>query len=258
MSRLLIIATALVPSSAALVPYSGLTPTSGTLSDATKAMAVPKIDGLVLEVADSLVAENAGRGLFIRCLPGVDEVAVDGGTALCGYGGGEMCATRPERAAGRYTQFKLIGCAPVWFEGNLESACALLQRDDIDSIVGHEAVRDASGLLKTIRADDTYSGTHQFFVPSEDAVTGAELSVSSCGIMANDLAALAPTSAEYDASSAEKNLLVLVQELARDPADASVLVPTRPVPTVARGTTFTNSAPMEIGISYGSDFWQGK
>ena len=245
---------------AALVPYVGPSPIEGNkLRDVQVSLPLPEL-GVVLEVADSLVAEDAGRGLFIRVLPeGPTEVTLAGGTSLCGYGAGEMCAERPSRARGRYTQFKLVGCAPVWFEGSLVSACELLQREDVDRIEAHEAVRNAFGELQTIRSDDAYQGSHRFFVPSEDAVAGNALDVSSLGIMANDLAADATTtSAEYDAASAERNLLVLVQELARDATSADTLVPTRPVPTLARSTLFTNVEPMEIGIGYGADFWMGR
>ena len=163
--------------------YSGPTADAG-VQDLECSLTGP--GGLILEVARSTIADDAGRGLFVRVPDGEASITLPGGTALCGYGSGSMCAERPERARGRYTEYRLIGCATVWFEGELTNACELLQRDDIERIAGHEAVRNANGELQSIRAEEEYAD--RYFVPSEQAVDGAQLDASSVGIMANDLA----------------------------------------------------------------------
>lgn len=238
--------------------YSGPVTNHGELQDLECSLSGP--GGLILEVAQSTIADtDAGRGLYVRVPAGEKSITLPGGTALCGYGSGSMCAERPERARGRYTEYRLIGCATVWFEGELTNACELLQRDDIEHIAGHEAVRSAYGELQSIRADEDYAD--RFFVPSEQAVAGAQLDLSSVGIMANDLAGGFAELYErggYDAASAAANLLVLVQGLERHPDDPATLLPARPVPTVCRSTTFENVEPMEIGISYGDGYWRGK
>ena len=232
--------------------YDG--PSNGKLEDLAISLPHPTL-GIVLEVAQSLVADGkAGRGLFIRASG--DPVTISGGTALCGYGSGEMSHDQPARARGRATEFKLVGCAPVWFEGELTNACELLLRDGIDGILGHEARRDANGNLLSLQSCDGYAGP-RFFVPSEQAVEGSALDFDSVGIMANDLAAGAKSAAAYDAEAGSLNVLCLVQELKRDERALSTLLPSGPVPTLARTITFANREPMELGIAYGSGFWQG-
>ena len=237
--------------------YSGPSPEGFKLKNVECSLDQP--NGLILEVAQSAISPEAGRGLFVRVAEGTPPVTLMGGTALCGYGSGQMAAERPERARGRYTEFRLIGCATVWFEGELTNACELLRRNDIDRIAGHEAVCSATGQLQSIRVDESYEA--RFFVPSQDAVEGKDLDSSSVGIMANDLAGGFTELYErggYEAASAAANILVLVQGLQRDPAHPSTLVPAQPVPTICRTVVFENQIPMEVGISYGDGYWRGK
>ena len=50
-------------------------------------------------------------------------------------------------------------------------------------------------------------------------------------------------------------MLVLVQRLERAADDETLLVPTRPISTLARDVTFENAEPMEIGCEYGERYW---
>jgi hypothetical protein len=237
-----------------LCEYDGPSPADGALLGQECTLKGPA--GLIVEVAQSTVTES-GRGLFVRVGPD-EPVTVPGGTALCGYGTGEMLEERSVHAAGRCTEFRLVGCAVVWFEDELTNACELLQREDITEIAGHDAVRDASGQLLSIRVDESY--TRRFFIPSEEAVDGKHLEIDSVGIMANDLAggfADLYKRSGYDAAAAAANILVLVQGLERDESDPSRLLPSQPVPTISRTVTFANEQPMEVGISYGDGYWFG-
>ena len=120
--------------------YSGPSPAGSKLKNVECSLDQP--NGLILEVAQSAIAPEAGRGLFVRVAEGTPPVTLMGGTALCGYGSGQMAAERPERARGRYTEFRLIGCATVWFEGELTNACELLQRDVVEGALPHESTLD--------------------------------------------------------------------------------------------------------------------
>ena len=151
-----------------------------------------------------------------------------GGTALCGYGSGQMAAERPERARGRYTEFRLIGCATVWFEGELTNACELLRRNDIDRIAGHEAVCSATGQLQSIRVDESYEARLcRRRTLSKAKIWTAPQSASWQTTWPADLPSC--TNGGYEAASAAANILVLVQGLQRDPAHPSTLVPAQPV-----------------------------
>ena len=202
-----------------------------------------------------------GRGLFIRLIPGAEPVVLPGGTALCGYSPGEMCTAPPPKASERHLErnlrdrtipFRMTGCADVWFEDELVSACTLLQRDDIAEIAGHAAVLDGAGDLLSIRAE----ASTQFFVPDE-AAASALLDVTCVGIMANDLAGgdRVESARDYEIASADSNVLIFVQELKRVPEAHSRLVPSRPVVTLARPIVLANREPMELGISYGAGYW---
>ena len=48
----------------------------------------------------------------------------------------------------------------------------------------------------------------------------------------------------------------LVQRLERSAERSGCLVPTRPIPTLAKTVTFTNRVAMEIGCQYGEVYWR--
>ena len=126
-----------------------------------------------------------------------------------------------------------------------------------EGIAGHVAsVDEATGKVQSIALDASYDGP-RYFVPSEPQP--APLTITAFGQMANDLAVgdlskdIEP--AEYAEASEANNLLVLVFRLERDASDARVLVPTRPISTLAKSITFVNDVPMELGCKYGQRFW---
>ena len=276
--------------------YCGVTPEGGEVADLVASLALAEV-GLALEVGRSVVAPGAGNGLFVRCTDtdiGTDamrEVALEIGTAVCGYAAGGMRATPDKR--GKAVGFALDSLdASVWFERELISVGELLQRSDVDAIAGHLVLRGPSGELLGLELDPDYTGP-RYFVPDE---TQPELSMLTAGQMANDLAVGPPPSADaapsaaadtaaattaetdtdatadaadaasvatpldaaegYGAVSAEVNLLVLVFRLERDADTPAILLPSRPISTLGRSVTFANAEPMELGCRYGERYWQ--
>lgn len=226
--------------------------------------------GVALEVADSVAVVDGGRGLFIRCLGDSEAVALEEGTAICGYADGQM-QPAPNSDGGKTVAFALASTeASVWFEQALHSVGDLLADDSIDRIAGHVAQYDETGRLAGVALDADYQ--RRYFVPSEaSANPPGGLTIGGLGQMANDLAvasicaddASATLSEEdcqvlYEEASSDANLLVLVFRLERDAEDPRVLVPTRPISTLSRSITFINDVPMELGCSYGGRYWRNR
>lgn len=221
--------------------------------------------GLVLEVADSLVA-NGGLGLFVRVLDGAGSVTLDGGSPLCGYAEGEMADT-PDSAGGKTVAFQLRSPdAAVFFEGRLRTVRdLLLSEKGVESVAGHALVYDASGSVDRLELQ----GEPRYFVPA--AKQPSPPTIMTLGQRANDLALgeasgaaaqgdggeeyVAADEAMYSGRSAVANALVLVQRLERSPDTPSELRPTRPITTLARTVTFANVSPMEVGCQYGGQYW---
>ena len=232
-----------------LTLYAG--PSTLALCNIAARIELPE-SGLVLEVADSSVA-NGGRGLFIRVTDGA-TVTLDRGSPLCGYAEGAMEKV-PDEAGGKTVAFHLRSPdASVFFEGQLRTVRELLDTSDVDSVVGHVAVRDSeSGELTGLQLLDDQQ---QFFVPRAEQPSPP--SIMTLGQMANDLAVGGTDpSSEYLERSTQENALILVQRLERDPDAHTQLRPSRPISTLARTVTFGNAAPMELGCEYGGRYWRG-
>ena len=213
--------------------------------------------GLVLEVADSVVADG-GRGLFIRCQDGTESVTLDEGTAVCGYADGSM-RKEPDSDGGKSVAFALASIdSVVFFEKELRTIGEVLSLSDIDAIAGHTAEFDTSGeRLVGIALDPSYDGA-RYFVPDGEQT----LTVGSLGQMANDLAFNSDdegADAEaYEKASEASNMLALVFRLERDAAQPNVLVPTRPISTLATSISLVNDVPMELGCRYGGRYWRNR
>lgn len=211
--------------------------------------------GLVVEVADSLVADG-GRGLFVRLADGAQPVTLDKGTPFCGYAQGAM-EQSADAAGGKTVAFQLRSVdAAVFFEGELRSARACLEGYRLESgavsgIVGHTEVRDDAGALVGLEIDPTQ---RQYFVPAPEQPSPT---IMTLGQYANDLAVGGGNGEQYEERAASENMLVLVQRLERDPETPSTLRPSRPIPTLGRTVTISNSLPMEVGCRYGGRYWGG-
>ena len=205
---MLVVLTATISLTASSAPpvYAG-----PTCSSLTNCVASVELNGLFVEVADSIVAPG-GRGLFIRCADGIEGVTVGGATPLCGYADGGM-ELIPDSEGGKTVAFALREpSSAVFFEKELHSVGSLLEAGL--SIAGHDATLDSSGMLASITLDESYDGP-RYFVPREPM----ELSVMNIGQFANDLAigGSQQPSTEYYEKSRGANLIVLVQRLERHP-----------------------------------------
>merc|ERR1712151_61914 len=128
--------------------------------------------------------------------------------------------------------------------------------------------------------DHAYDGPYRFFVP-EDMGDGelpkALTTARSVGQMCNDLAmtvdsslsrvCIAPIATngdvfppvklsqeeQYERAADDANLLQITYVLE---LEGDTLVPTAPLLTLTRSTTFTNVAPMEVGCRYGFKYWE--
>ena len=108
--------------------YSGASPAGGALAEPVASLELPE-HGLALEVGPSLLP-GAGDGLFVRCTDAEREVALEIGTAVCGYAAGAMRAAPDAR--GKAVGFALNSLdASVWFERELISVGELLERPDV-------------------------------------------------------------------------------------------------------------------------------
>jgi hypothetical protein len=213
--------------------------------------------GLVLEVADSIVAPD-GLGLFVRCADASQPpVTLDALTPFCGYAVGSMC-TEADAACGKTVTFALHSLnTHAFFEGRLWTVGELLQSPEGFEIAGYTTTRDAeSGAPVSIRADLSYAGP-RFFVPTNPQ---PDFSILNCGQLANDLA-IGPAElagaggGTYADDSRAANLLALVQRLERDPDTPTLLRASRPISTLARTITIANDRPMEVGCEYGAAYW---
>lgn len=232
--------------------YEGQTPAGGELEGVVASFDLEE-SGLVIEVARSLVAADAGLGLFIRCMDSVGEVPLNVGTAICGYAAGEM-RHEPDETGGKTVAFALSSLdTSVFFERELHSVRALLEMESVDAIAGHVLRRDAEGTPSSLDIDPEYDG-ERYFVP--DAAQPEPPTMLTVGCRANDLALGKGGAGDYDRASEEKNLLVLVQRLERSSKQPGLLVPSRPISTLARSVTIRNTVPMELGCRYGGQFWQ--
>ena len=252
--------------------YAGPTPAEGQPLQGVVCSIELVESGLVLEVADSLLGDGAGRGLFIRTMEDVDSVTLPAGTAVCGYATGSMEASA-DSEGGKTVRFALREPqTSVFFEKELHTVASCLsptRRDEagaaaapVESIAGHRVTRGAAGgEVEAIEADAAWEGA-RFFVPSE---AQGSLGILNIGQFANDLAAVLPSRAAppaadgldaYAEASAGQNVLVLIQRLERSAERPSELVPSRPVTALSRAVTFTNTAPMELGCEYGETYWR--
>ena len=140
--------------------------------------------------------------------------------------------------------------SPVWFEGALWMANELLSRDDVDEIAGHIAIRDELGELEVLLIDEEQQ--YQFCPEAEQPTP----SLATLGILFNDLAYHADTEdMGYEAASASANLVALIFEVGRDAQNSRRIVPITPIITVMRDVTLTSTEPVELGASYGADYW---
>ena len=157
--------------------------------------------GLVLDVARSLAAPAAGRGLFVRKASGdAEDVTLYGGQPLCGYGEGRMSAA-PVEAGGKTIVFRLDSLrSDVFFQDQLMPLGAALARAAATTtaavegggeegpehgsgggggkrvggarevrLAAHVLTRDAAtGEVTGVAPDPHYDGPYRYFVPVDE------------------------------------------------------------------------------------------
>ena len=261
-------------------PPSYVGPTAEQLVNCIACIELPNA-GIILEVADSLAAKDAGRGLFVRVMDGFDSVTLDENTVFCGYAFGELLHTAaPGEGSSRMEDttvaLSLSSSLPgglstaVFFDNQVWTLSELLSAhagedagERVKSIAGHTAVFDeASGELVSLEEDAEYEGPH-YFVPTD--VQPSPPALDALGHLANDLAvepsgwgAGCGEATTYYERSQSSNLLVLMHTLERHLEAPGTLRPTAPILTLARAVTFTNVAPMELGVEYGHAYWDAQ
>lgn len=239
--------------------YSG--PVCATLTNVAASIPLDE-SGLVIEVADSVVAPGE-RGLFVRCEDANSPVILDAPSPFCGYADGSMHEVA-DAACGKSVSFAIHSSATlVFFEGALVSVGELLQAGF--EIASYTSTRDpTTGACIGLERDDSYDGPLHF-IPTSTSPLPEDLTIMNIGQMANDLAIDAdklanagrtPSDGSYSSDSKGANLLALVQRLERaDASTPNMLVPSRPISTLARSTTIANTVPMEVGCEYGARYW---
>ena len=237
----------------AIPVYEG--PSTMIETDAECTIELPS--GLVLELQPSTIGENAGLGLFVRkASENFQNVLQTQGSAFCGYG---PCAQVTDSLKGvtkyqRQRSFEFVLSdgleSYVWHKGNL------LTVGDVIKSTGATSVR--SHLLEEDSLVHDPKGKPCYLVPPEERPDPKTLSIQKIGHMCNDLAGgiSGQTAEEYDASSDQKNILVLVPKVIV--TEDGVLEPTgMPILTLAQSVYIGNvDESIEVGLRYGASYWK--
>ena len=98
---------------------------------------------------------------------------------------------------------------------------------------------------------------HYVPAPRDDLIQDMLYCPQEIGVYCNDLAFKGQDTSEenYLLANEDLNALELVWRLAEDESDDTLLVPTWPVVITRKDLLFNNTEPMEIGLSYGWNYW---
>ena len=202
-----------------------------------------------------------GRGLFVAVNAGdaVHRVEVPEGTLISGYSKAGVWASKWQGDKSVAFAFDSPDTAVVFDKQLMSLIEAVSIADGVSenitaALVGHTIYFDDATEDLKVAPEAEWSG-QRYFVPDE---APQEWGPANFGICANDLAYSPGISAEaYAGTSAESNVLQLVWRLEVN-YELQALVPSWPVVFTRRPVAFTNSEPMEIGISYGHRYWKSK
>lgn len=215
--------------------------------------------GLVLEVGPSAVAP-CGLGLFARLAAGVRAVELPEMTLLAGYSRGEF---RSEHFGDKTVGFVIpSGNTAVFFQQKLMSVETVLGMvDDAGEeaqLAGHVVERAGEGYAVRPTNDDPCF--LRYFVPEalpgDLGEVGPLLSARNFGQFCNDRAFVPgmTNEAAYLERAAEENCVELVWRVEYD-SNAGLLVPSWPLSVLSRDCAFANSNPIELGTTYGWNYW---
>jgi hypothetical protein len=241
----------------------------GPVGEASEMEATVELDriGLALEVGPSVVAPGE-LGMFVRLREGVKQSKCWRLTLMCDYARDGTFSLVD--SGDKSVWFVLKTASGVVFDGQVMSIGAALEEASVAhgcecGLAGHEVGRrreegdtindDSSDTITveaTMNADD-----EQFkrcYIPSlVEKVTGR-----SFGQFTNDLAWGEPPPAceeEYNARAERNNCLSLIWSVEYDEA-LQQLVPRWPMYVLSQDLIFGNEEPMEVGGTYGWDYWQ--
>jgi hypothetical protein len=224
--------------------------------------------GLVLSVAPSTHVAAGSLGLYCRISADVDETTLPALTLLAGYAKGTF---QYEDQGDKTVGFSLTSRhAPVFYNRQLmtiEQALAAVATATVEvQLAGHNVYYDEDDktivVVPTSNHSNNDNNTEQmpfarYFVPNpNDQHDDDELmNITNIGQYCNDRAfvtGIGPV--EYASRCATENCLRLVWRLEYDD-DSKVLQPSWPVSVLARDMTFDNRQPIELGTTYGWNYW---
>ena len=225
--------------------------------------------GLVLELRQSTIGEDAGLGLFVRkASSDVNDVLQTQGSAFCGYGPCEKITDSLEDVSQYQRQrsfdFMLSDGLEsyVWYKGNLLTVGDVLQTTGATAVRSHSLIEvedegvDGSSSKLSLTYDP--KGKPCYLVPPAERPDPKSLTIQNIGHMCNDLAGGSSTQAEgeYGTSSDNNNLLVLVPRVTVN-ADGILEPEGMPVLTLAKSVYIGNvDQSMEVGLRYGDMYWK--
>jgi len=219
------------------------------------------VDNLGLQILIGPSRVSTGRGLFVSVAQeeGVDKVVLHEGTLISGYSktGSWVNSWQGDKSVA--FAFDSPDTAVVYDKELMPLIEAVSVAEGVSEnitggLVGHVIYFDDENDELAVAPDAQWQGA-RYFVPDEDP---QEWGPANFGICANDLA-YSPGISEsaYALASADKNVLQLVWRMEVNETEEA-LTPSWPVVFLQRSIAFTNTEPMEVGISYGYRYWKSK
>ena len=210
--------------------------------------------GLTVMAAPSQVCD--GLGLYIVLDEDTFEVEVPANTIISGYS--QRGSFKEEAVEGndRTVAFLFDNMKRgVIFEKKFQSLADVLESGK-KHLLGHTVIEnDVESLIvdPNLRLNYVPASTEELRQEDENLL----YSPQEIGVYCNDLAfrGQGTTKENYDLANEKLNALELVWRLAEDETDETLLVPTWPVVITRKDVLFNNTEPMEIGLSYGWNYW---
>ena len=206
--------------------------------------------GLVISVAESVVCVGT-LGLFARISDNVEETTLPALSLLAGYAKGTF---HLEDQGDKTVGFSLFAMdAPVFFNRQLmtiEQAMASVATETKEvRIAGHDVYYDEEE--KKIVVGPTEEPFPRYFVPNYDD----EMNVTNLGQYCNDRAfERGIDQAEYKSRCETNNCVRLAWRLEFDEQE-NMLKPSWPVSILSKDLRFSNREPIELGTTYGWNYW---
>ena len=212
--------------------------------------------GLILSVAKSTVATGT-LGLFCRISDTVDETTLPALTLLAGYAKGQF---HYQDQGDKTVGFSIVSMdAPVFFQRQLmtieqalaaSSCMTATESTEEVKLAGHDVYYDEEE-EKIVVVPTNDPPFARYFVPNDDD----EMNVTNFGQYCNDRAfvtGIGPV--EYASRCETENCVRLAGRLEYDET-AKMLKPSWPVSILSRDMMFCNREPIELGTTYGWNYW---